>query len=228
MKCIDCNKQILGHSKHIKRCKKCYYNSRKGIGNPMYGRKGKKHPNWKGGKPKCPKCGKVMSNYSDKICLKCQNRKGKNNSNYKDGKTLKNYYCKDCGKLICLTNVYNGNKRCKSCAQKGKLNHRYGKISHGKWGTYKGIRMRSSYEIAYAKWCDKNNIKWLYESKTFDLGDTTYTPDFYLPKTDEYIEVKGYWRKDAIEKFTIFKITYPEIDIKIKDKDDLLMIGAIK
>ena len=65
--------------------------------------------------------------------------------------------------------------------------------------------MRSSYEIAYAKYLDNMNIEWQYESTTFNLGDTTYTPDFYLPDRDKYIEIKGWWREDAKIKFKKFK-----------------------
>ena len=36
-----------------------------------------------------------------------------------------------------------------------------------------------------------------YEPETFDLGDCTYTPDFYLPSQDKYVEVKGVWTKKA-------------------------------
>jgi len=38
---------------------------------------------------------------------------------------------------------------------------------------YHEIYMRSSWEIAYAKWLDKNGIEWQYESDTFDLDNTT-------------------------------------------------------
>jgi predicted nuclease of restriction endonuclease-like RecB superfamily len=62
---------------------------------------------------------------------------------------------------------------------------------------------------------DKNKIIWLYECKTFDLGDTTYTPDFYLPKTDMFVEIKGFWRPEAKEKFKLFKKLYPYIKIKV-------------
>ena len=31
---------------------------------------------------------------------------------------------------------------------------------------------------------EKNLFKWLYESKTFDLGNTTYTPDFYFVEAE--------------------------------------------
>jgi len=87
--------------------------------------------------------------------------------------------------------------------------------------------MKSSWEIVYAKWLDKQNIKWLYESKTFDLGNTTYTPDFYLPETEEYIEIKGYWRDDAKKKFNLFKKKFKDIKILIYNELKLKKLGVI-
>jgi hypothetical protein len=119
-------------------------------------------------------------------------------------------------------------------SKKGKLNHNYGKpATHGKGAYYNGIWMRSSYEIAYAKWLDKNNMKWLYEPKAFEITyeyngkdkEGTYRPDFYLPETDEYIELKGYWRDDAKVKFESFKEQYPMINIKLLMQKDLKDLG---
>ena len=87
--------------------------------------------------------------------------------------------------------------------------------------------MRSSWEVAYAKWLDKNGYKWQYESKTFDLGNSSYTPDFYLPKKDMYIEIKGYYRESFIKKFKKFKKMYPEINIQIENKKLLKEAGII-
>ena len=44
-----------------------------------------KHPNWKGGKPKCLDCGKVLSNYNNKKCLECKGLSGENSPNWKGG-----------------------------------------------------------------------------------------------------------------------------------------------
>lgn len=142
---------------------------------------------------------------------------GKENPNYKHGKCLKKI-CLDCGKQ--LKNKYA--LRCKSCAQTGKLSHRYGKVSyHGIGVWYKNIWMRSSYEIKYAQWLDSKNIKWEYEPKAFKLGDATYTPDFYLPETEEWVEVKGWWRKDALEKFMLWKLFYPQLKTLLVTKECL-------
>ncbi len=85
------------------------------------------------------------------------------------------------------------------------------------------------WEHLLAEYYDSNNILYYYENKYFELilndKPTTYTPDFYLPNTDEYIEVKGYWRDDSKPKFDRFKETYPEIKIHVIMKEDLISLG---
>jgi len=103
----------------------------------------------------------------------------------------------------------------------------YGKVSHGKWNKYNGIFMRSSWETRFAFFLDCSGVKWLYEPKYFDLGNTTYRPDFYLPEFDCYIEIKGYWREDAITKFKLFQRKYSNTHIKIFNRKKLLNYGII-
>lgn len=98
---------------------------------------------------------------------------------------------------------------------------------HGKWIKYKGIKMRSSYEVAYAKYLDNSKVKWQYEPKAFDLGNCTYRPDFYLPKKNLYIEIKGFWRDDAKKKFKLFKKCYSNQMIKVLNKEELIKLGVL-
>lgn len=111
----------------------------------------------------------------------------------------------------------------------GKNNHNYGRPPrHGKGSYYNGIIwMRSSYEVAYALYLDEHKIKWIYEPPPFELGDTSYIPDFYLPEYDIYIEIKGYMRKDAEYKLKLFKETYPTIHLDILTRNDLVNMGVL-
>jgi len=43
----------------------------------------------------------------------------------------------------------------------------------------------------------------------------TYTPDFYLPRTDRFIEIKGWIDKNTILKWDILKEQYPEINLTL-------------
>lgn len=57
---------------------------------------------------------------------------------------------------------------------------------------YKGYRFRSRLEARVAVLFDALRIKWLYEPEGFILSDgTRYLPDFYLPETETFVEVKG-------------------------------------
>lgn len=124
----------------------------------------------------------------------------------------------------------------KEHARTGKLCNFYGKIYHGKGKYYtknnnKTIWLRSSWEVKFAKYLDDNNIVWEYEHKAFEIvvnnTDCTYSPDFYLVEQNKYIEIKGYWRDDAIDKHLTFLKTYPSIDIEVYDKDKLKKLGVI-
>lgn len=68
-------------------------------------------------------------------------------------------------------------------------------IKHGKFGIpteYKGIQMRSRLEGRIAFLLDKLNLRWQYEPKSFLLlSGRFYTPDFYLPDINTWIEGKG-------------------------------------
>ena len=149
---------------------------------------------------KCLRCGKELSiNPNAKHCIKCHNYLNSINKN----------------RLIKLS---------KSIAYGWKYKN-FAKLLHSKKMKYKFIWMRSSWEIKFAKWCDKNNIKWLYEPKTFDLGYTSYTPDFYLPERDIYIEIKGYLRKESKDKIKIFNRLYN--NLIILNKQELIDMEVI-
>jgi hypothetical protein len=63
------------------------------------------------------------------------------------------------------------------------------------------------------------------EMETFYLGDTTYTPDFFLPQFEKFIEIKGYMCKEAQEKINKFLEQYPW-NLEILYKKDLINLGA--
>jgi hypothetical protein len=57
---------------------------------------------------------------------------------------------------------------------------------------YKGYKFRSRLEARYAVLFDELGIEWDYEAEGYELPDGTwYLPDFYLPKVNAYIEIKG-------------------------------------
>lgn len=86
---------------------------------------------------------------------------------------------------------------------------------------------RSGFELIIAMVLEHRNIKFQFEPKCFRLNlnnkSIRYTPDFYLPDYDLWLETKGYAWNNSIDKYNKFKekhksmlITQVEI-IKILD-----------
>ena len=65
--------------------------------------------------------------------------------------------------------------------------------------------MRSTWEAAFAAYLEGIGVPYLYEPRTFDFGALTYTPDFFLPGVDSWVEVKGYMRPDDEERICLLK-----------------------
>lgn len=91
------------------------------------------------------------------------------------------------------------------------------KIADGSWHVsfskrrtheYKGVKLHGKWELAYAKYLDENNVKWSrpIEKFPYTLGEKTrnYTPDFYLPEQDLFIEIKGYETEKDRQKWLAF------------------------
>ena len=104
------------------------------------------------------------------------------------------------------------------------------KQPHGKRHWYekeqKRISFRSSYELRFAIVLDNANFSnWVYEPRWYSVCDDTktYLPDFEIPGLG-LVEVKGYWREDAHEKFESFCLQQnrPMIVLVMKRELELL------
>jgi transposase-like protein len=88
------------------------------------------------------------------------------------------------------------------------------------------VVMRSSWEKKYAEYLKNNKIDFFYEPKAFQLSNNkSYVADFYLPATDEYIEIKGFLSEDQSDKYALFKTEYPNLKWKILYKESLIDLG---
>ncbi len=73
-----------------------------------------------------------------------------------------------------------------------------------------GHFVRSSWEANIIRVFKFLGFSYLYEPISFPLSNgTTYTPDLFLPETDEIIEVKGRMIFKSLRKINIFKREYP-------------------
>lgn len=88
----------------------------------------------------------------------------------------------------------------------------------------KEIKVQGKWEKAVAEWLNDKHIKWDRTTLHFDKSHR-YTPDFYLPEYDWYIEVKGWLRdtdcikmnKVILEHDIIIKMISKEEYFKLKD-----------
>ena len=91
----------------------------------------------------------------------------------------------------------------------------YSRTKSGKRPDLGGLFFRSAAEANYARYLNFAKIKWEYEPREFMFdairrGCVSYTPDFYLPEEDKWIEFKGWLSKKDITKIRRFKKFYPE------------------
>lgn len=89
--------------------------------------------------------------------------------------------------------------------------------------------MDSSWEIMMATRFDKLKVNWKRDNSIFFLWvdensmQHKYYPDFYLPKFDKYVEVKGFWtvkirdKMDRVVKQNSFNLEILESVKAIKE-----------
>jgi len=81
-----------------------------------------------------------------------------------------------------------------------------------------GCFFRSTWEANYARYLNHMDIKWKYESITYNLSENkTYTPDFILDD-GTIVEVKGWLTKQGKEKLDSFRKEYPDAKIVVVDR----------
>jgi len=100
------------------------------------------------------------------------------------------------------------------------------RASRGKAGIRKDISpsiyFYSRWEANIARLYEYLEVKWEYAPRVFDIGGQNYTPDFYLPETDTYVEVKNFWWKYSIERDKKFRERYKNLKLKVILKDEYL------
>jgi hypothetical protein len=76
------------------------------------------------------------------------------------------------------------------------------------------LNVRSNWEANFVRILNSYKIKFEFEPTVFAFpikrGTKGYTPDFYLNKSDEWIEIKGYLDDKSKIKLRRFKRYYPE------------------
>ncbi len=147
------------------------------------------------------------ASYTNKRKIKTQETKDKISKALK----LEDRLCSNCNKIIKRNSKWGICQKClfkdpeyktrQSKATKGKTGgyRKGGGAKHHKGDYYNEIWMDSSWEIMMATRFDELKINWERNNSIFFLWvdennmKHKYYPDFYLPKFDKYIEVKGFW-----------------------------------
>lgn len=94
------------------------------------------------------------------------------------------------------------------------------------WKSNEEVICTASYEKRVVEYLNKNKIKYLWQPKTFIISNKrSYRPDLYLIDKGVWIEIKGYFRKDAQEKWDWFHKQY--INSELWDKKKLKEMGIL-
>jgi hypothetical protein len=82
------------------------------------------------------------------------------------------------------------------------------------WKTGEELTCMASFEAFVVDYFNINKIEFEWQSRVFEMPDgRTYRPDLYLIKENTWIEIKGWMRKDAQEKWDWFRKEYPNSDL---------------
>jgi len=146
----------------------------------------------------------------------------KKGSGFHTGVSKIMFACQRCGKEFekWPSHVTGDNVFCSSsCAASYRVYNNKGSVySDARGGKRKdldGQYFRSAWEANYARYLNYIGEKWEYEPIEFEFkeikrGTRFYTPDFYLPDSDKFIEIKGWFRKKDKTKLKRLKKYYPE------------------
>lgn len=118
-------------------------------------------------------------------------------------------------------------------SKKLSINNKGGRA---KWYTVAGQRVQGTWERDIAYKLEELCIEW-YKLKTnkhtlqyvMDNKIRSYTPDFFLPAYDIYLEVKGFWWGRDKEKMELVQQAHPQVRICIIEKEqfDSIMRGEL-
>lgn len=88
------------------------------------------------------------------------------------------------------------------------------------------ITVRSQWELAFAALLDARSLKWKYEPMTFSIGDSLYTPDFFVesPLGDCYVELHRMKQVRPGDERKVAKIIRATMDIPHKTGAPLVVI----
>lgn len=196
MKCVDCNKEGSERSIRSHMWK-------------MHTPEGLAHHSTRGKKRKIPVWNKGLSKDTDDRIRR-------------SGLTLSENYANGTAKKSFLGKHH-------SVETRQKIGEKLTGNNHGgrcQWYEVSGVKVQGTWEKNVAEKLNTLQIPWLKLRAHKDLlkyemngKKRNYTPDFYLPTFDVYLEVKGFWWGDDELKMDAVKKQHPHKRIVVMTKD---------
>jgi hypothetical protein len=88
------------------------------------------------------------------------------------------------------------------------------------WKTGEELICQASWEPKIVDYLNSNKVEYEWQSRIFKTpiltpkgNSSTYRPDLFLINENKWVEIKGYFRKDALEKWEWFKTQYPTAEL---------------
>jgi len=82
----------------------------------------------------------------------------------------------------------------------------------------------SRWEANFARLMNFLGVVWEHQPKAFQLKNQRYTPDFYLPELDTYIEIKNFLSDYSKRRDEQFRGLYPEIALLLILRKDYILL----
>ena len=82
----------------------------------------------------------------------------------------------------------------------------------------------SRWEANFSRLMNFLEIKWVHQPRTFQLLSQKYTPDFYLPETGTYVEIKNFLSSYSKNRDEEFRRLYPDLELRLVLKDHYLAL----
>ena len=118
-----------------------------------------------------------------------------------------------------LDTVKNSKSWCPECAQTKRAKSQNVSYILRHWKTGEELACTASYEKAVVEHLNINKIDFHWQPRSFKMSDgRKYYPDLYLFSNKKWIEIKGYFRKDAEEKWKWFQNIKPNSELWDKTK----------
>lgn len=92
---------------------------------------------------------------------------------------------------------------------------------------WNGVRYRSKLEADYARAFDVLRLPVSYEREGHYFGDVFYFPDFYLPKSRQYVEVKGVFEPEDCRKIQALLANVPARPHTSEDCPDIRVVACV-